>query len=917
MTLAKTATEMQGISPPEPPPLVRMHSISKRFGEVVAIQDADFELLLGEVHGLLGENGAGKTSLMNVLFGLYHPDAGEIDVDGKLVAFRTPSDAIRMGIGMVHQSFRNIPILSVAENVILGLRSEGTFLDLEKPSQRIAELSERYHLGINPKSKLSDLSAGEQQRVEILKALYRNIRVLILDEPTSVLTPSEIEGLFISIEKMVAEGHGVVFISHKLGEVKRICDRITVMRDGQTIRTVEKQQVSEVELARLMVGRDVVFRFDKIIHEPGNVILRTIGIKAKNDAGLEALSDVSLDLHCGQILGIAGVGGNGQSELAEVLAGLRKLTAGELIYKGEKINNLSPQDIINRGIALIPEKPREMGVLPGFTIEENTALKVFGRSPFHKGWFLNYDAIGHRADELMHAFDIRAPNRMTRAGTLSGGNINKLILAGELSRNPDLIIAVNPTAGLDVGATEYIRKHLLDERLRDKAILLISSDLEEVLGLSDQVAVIYRGKLSPSMDTGQVTRDEIGLLMAGGQASSQLMEKSVSSPMRVKSAPKSGSIDLKNEYVAQKTSLRLGQLLNIQNLYNRLADRSIWESIFGVIISISLALVIVGILMAIMRINPFQAYAALWNSAFGTLNGFAETLVRTTPVLFTGLAMVVAYRCGIWSIGGEGQLYFGAIGATIVGILSIGLPSWIHIPLVILSAFLFGALYGAIPGLMLVYRNANELITTMMMNYLAVYFTVFLISGNGPLRDTQRIVYQAQSLPIASSARLPIIIAGTRAHAGILIGLVTAVVVYIFLWKTTLGFRIRAVGDNPTAARFAGIKVSRSIILALAISGGLAGMAGMVEVTAVQGHLVELLSISYGYTGIAVALLGGLHPAGALLTALFFGGLAAGAAGLQRAVGVPTATTQIIQGLILMFVLARGVFKFSQKRVKE
>ncbi len=909
MTLEASDLQLGQASALDLQPLVRLVAVSKRFGDVLANDQSDFELLPGEVHGLLGENGAGKTSLMNALFGLYHPDAGEIYVHGRSVTFRSPSDAIRIGIGMVHQSFRNIPTLSVTENIVLGLPTGGVYLNLEEPAQRIAELSKRYHLDINPAALLWQLSAGEQQRVEILKALYRNASILILDEPTSVLTPNEAEGLFLSIEKMVAEGNGVVFISHKLGEVMRICHRITVMRDGRTIATTQKDLVTQKDLARLMVGREVIFQFDKPSQSPGKVLLRLQGICAENKAGRKALKDVSLDLHCGEVLGIAGVAGNGQTELAEVVTGLRPAIAGDLFFKGERINGLSPAEIIQRGVAHIPESTRQMGVLPNFSVEENTVLKVHDRSPIRWGWFLNPATIRARADALMQAFDIRAPDRQIQAGKLSGGNLNKLVLAGELCRNPDLIVAVNPTAGLDVGATEYIRKHLLNERLQDKAILLISSDLEEVLGLSDHIAVIYQGKLSPEIAADQIGRTDIGLLMAGGQVDGMLHTKDERPPLDIQPGEPGCANEELFAYTVTPTRERIRHFFNPKNLLVWLVDNSGWESLLGTSISIGAALLVVGLLIALMGVNPFRAYDALWRSAFGTLAGLGETLIRTTPVLLTGLAMVVAYRCGIWSIGAEGQLYIGAIGAALVGIYLGGLPGWILIPLMVAAGFLFGAAYGALPGLMLVYRNANELITTMMLNYLAIFFTGYLITGSGPLRDTTGIKFRAQSLPIADAAHLPILVPGTRMHAGILIALLAAVVVFILLWKTVLGFRIRAVGDNPTAARFGGIRVGRNIVLALAISGGLAGIAGMVEVSSVQGYLVEMLSADYGYTGIAVALLGGLHPFGAVLTALFFGALGAGASGLQRAVGVPTATTLIIQGLVLMFVLARGSFR--------
>jgi len=909
-TVAGLALDRQAAPAADSRPLVQMVAISKRFGGVTANDRASFELLPGEVHGLLGENGAGKTSLMNALFGLYHPDEGQIYVRGQRVVLHSPAVAIRLGIGMVHQNFRNIAGLTVAQNIVLGLPTQGLLLYLDEHVQKISELSERYDLGIDPRRPLWQLSAGEQQRVEILKALYRQASILILDEPTSVLTPAEIEGLFLSIEKMTAEGQGVVFISHKLGEVMRICDRITVMRDGKTIATMNKADVGQEDLARLMVGREVVFHVAKPLQAPGASLLQARGLCARNDAGREALSDVSFELRQGEIFGIAGVAGNGQSELVEVLTGLRRITDGEVRFRGERLAGLSPKEVIQRGIAHMPEKTREMGVLPGFSIEENTALKIHDQPPFCRGMFLNWRAIGARADALMRTFDIRAPNRRHKANKLSGGNLNKLVLACELGRDPDLILAVNPTAGLDVGATEYIRRHLVEERSRGKAILLISSDLEEVLALSDAVAVMYQGRLSPCLEAAQVSREEIGLLMAGGHP--EAVERDTRSDLAPSGPPHWIERQVIGYHVARPVEA-LREALSRKVLRALLADRSAWESVLGALGSIALSLLIVGGLIAMMGVSPLRAYQALWRSAFGSWAGIGESLVRTTPLLLTGLAMVVAYRCGIWSIGGEGQLYFGAIGATIAGIVTHDLPAWIHVPLVLLAGFVFGAAYGALPGLMLVHRNANELITTMMLNYLAIFFAGSLITGNGPLRQSGEIKFLPQSIPLAESARLPVILEGTRTHAGILIALAAVILVYLLLWKTVPGYRIRAVGDNPVAARFGGINVPRSIILAMAISGGLAGVAGMSEVAGIQGYLVEDLSAGYGYTGIAVALLGGLHPAGTILTALFFGALGAGATGLQRAVGVPTATTLIIQGLVLFFVLARRAFRAYRK----
>lgn len=903
--------------------LVRMVGIVKRFPGVLANDHISFELRAGEVHGLLGENGAGKSTLMNVLYGLYHPDSGEIFVHDRNVQLHSPADAIAHGIGMVHQSFRQIPNLSVAENVVLGLPSDGALLDLKAVSKRVLGISERYSLDIDPKTPLWQLSAGQQQRVEILKALYRDVQVLILDEPTSVLTPYETEGLFVVMEQMANEGYGVVFISHKLDEVLCISHRITVLRDGKVVETLDTPDASPDQvatsrsmLARLMVGREVIFRLEKPEVAPGAVLLETEALCAENDIGLPALRDVSLSLRQGEILGIAGVAGNGQSELAEVLTGLRPISSGQVSFSGESIDGLSPKQIIERGVGFIPEKVREMAVLPSFSIEANAILKVHDRPTFQRAGFLNEGAVATWAEALMEAFDVRAPNRHVAVEKLSGGNLHKLVLASELGRDPDLIIAANPTAGLDVGATEYIRKRLIGERERGKAVLLISSELDEILTLSDRIAVMYQGQIAGVVNPDQATAETMGLLMAGSLPEGQ-------TPTSDAALLKTSDPSVHTEW-AERATLPVREPRQRESWHQRLkpgrilrliSDPTGWASLVSAVVAVALALLLVGGLIALMGVNPVEAYQALWRSAFGTRNGIGETLIRTTPLLLTGLAVLVAFRCGIWNIGAEGQLYMGALGAALVGIMSDSLPTVIHLPLVVAAGFAFGAAYGAIPGLMRAYRGANEIITTIMLNYIAIFFVGYLVTG--PMRDPGLLLPQPQSPIIASAARLSKIISGTRAHSGIFIALVAAFVVYVLLWKTVAGYRIRAVGENPDAARFGGISVPRNIVLAMAISGGLAGLAGMAEVAGVRGYLIDNLSPGYGYTAIAVALLGGLHPAGVTLSAFFFAGLLAGADGLQRSVGVPTATVLIIQGLVLVFVIGRRAVRWRRQGTAE
>jgi len=499
--------------------VVEMRGITKRFPGVVANDRIDFEVRAGEVHALLGENGAGKTTLMNVLYGLYQPDEGEIYIRGHRVTLRSPRDAIALGIGMVHQHFMLIPPLTVAENVVLGLpSSRGPFLDTDRAERRISELAQRYGLKVDPHAYVWQLSVGEQQRVEIIKALYRGASILILDEPTSVLTPPEVRELFSVLRRMAEEGNAVIFITHKLHEVMAVSDRVTVLRDGRVVSTVDTADTSERQLARMMVGREVLFQVSKRPVAKGKVALEVRDLWAMGDRGLPALKGISLSLRQGEILGIAGVAGNGQRELAEVITGLRRATKGKVLIGGKDMTNCPPAAIIGEGVAYIPEERIRRGLIMDFSVAENAILETHNSPPFTDGWFLNRREIDRYVEGLISDYGVKTPSKDAPVRHLSGGNLQRLLLARELSRRPKLLIASQPTRGLDVGATEYIRRRLVEQREKGTAILLISEDLDEVLSLSDRVAVMYEGEIVGIVPEGEADVEEIGMMMAGAGA---------------------------------------------------------------------------------------------------------------------------------------------------------------------------------------------------------------------------------------------------------------------------------------------------------------------------------------------------------------------------------------------------------------
>ena len=499
---------------------VELRGITKRFPGVVANAGVDLEVDPGQVLALLGENGAGKSTLMNVLFGLYEPDEGEILLDGAPVRFASPAQSIAAGIGMVHQHFMLVPVFSVLENVMLGVETTTRLggLDRRAARARLLELSRDYNLEVDPDADVEDLSVGAQQRVEILKALYRDADCLILDEPTAVLTPPEIDDLFRIITTLTSSGRSVIFISHKLGEVRRIADRITVLRRGEVVGTTTPAEAGEADLATLMVGRQVQLVVDKTPAQPGGAILRVEDLRVLDERGVAAVDGISFEVAAGEIVAVAGVQGNGQTELVEALAGLRAVDAGTVSLDGADVTGLDPRRLLERGVAHVPEDRQRDGVVGAFPVRDNLVLNTFRRRPFARGLRVDRQAVRDNAARLMADFDIRAASPESPASTLSGGNQQKVVVAREFGHAERLLIAAQPTRGLDVGSIQYIHRRIVDKRDEGAAVLLVSTELDEVLALADRIVVVFRGRIVGTVARAEATRDGLGLLMAGATA---------------------------------------------------------------------------------------------------------------------------------------------------------------------------------------------------------------------------------------------------------------------------------------------------------------------------------------------------------------------------------------------------------------
>lgn len=499
--------------------VVEMLNIRKEFPGIVANDNITLNLKKGEIHALLGENGAGKSTLMGILFGMNQPDSGMIKMNGKEVKISNPNVANELGIGMVHQHFKLVHNFTITENIILGVEPKrffGLSVDIDSAAKRISELSERYGLNVDPYSKIEDVSVGMQQRVEILKMLYRNAEVLIFDEPTAVLTPQEIQDLIKIMKNLVSEGKSILLITHKLKEIKAAADRCTVIRRGKYIGTVDVAETSEARMAEMMVGRQVSFKVDKKEATPGETILKVENLSVMSNRKVLGLKSFSLEVKAGEIVGIAGVEGNGQTELVEAITGLRKAESGKITLKGQDITSIPVRSRINSGIAHIPEDRQKRGLVLDYTIEDNMVIEIYDRPPFSKHGLLNREEIRNYAEDIMESFDVRAgKGTESVARSLSGGNQQKAIVGREIELNPELLIAVQPTRGLDVGSIEYIHKRLVEQRDKGKAVLLVSLELDEILNVSDRISVVNHGELVGELYADEANENKVGLMMAG------------------------------------------------------------------------------------------------------------------------------------------------------------------------------------------------------------------------------------------------------------------------------------------------------------------------------------------------------------------------------------------------------------------
>jgi ABC-type uncharacterized transport system ATPase subunit/ABC-type uncharacterized transport system permease subunit len=911
-------------------PLLELRHITKAFGPKVANDDISLSVLPGRIHALVGENGAGKTTLMTMIAGTAQPDAGSIVFDGNDVQITSPKKAAALGIGMVHQHFKLIPSLSVAQNVFLGreLRTSRGTVDTARMESEVAELSKRFGLEIDPRARVTSLSVGLRQRVEVLKALSHDTRLLILDEPTAVLTPGETDDLFVVVRSLAEKGCAVLFISHKLGEVLAIADEITVIRDGRTIDTLPAAGLSQTDIAQMMVGREVLLRIAHTPAQPGRPVLEVDGLTVVDERGVTVLDDLSLTVRSGEIVGIAGVEGNGQSELAAAIAGMQPVDSGRLTLDGADITSAGVAVRRAAGLAYIPEDRDQVGSGPTLSVAENIIPTHLTPPVARRGW-----VSGRHADEftgrLIREFDVRGAGVSTPIGTLSGGNVQKVIIAREFASDPTLLMVSQPTRGVDVGAMEFVHNAVVSRRDHGSGVLLLSADLNEVMSLSDRLLVMYRGEIIAEFTQDTMSEAAVGLAMAGVRPSAEDVREAEASHEQVV-ALVSTNEDVDEELVGERVQAAVaevrppeagtapaaprpdvvdgerpgGRAAETREGWGQRVRRGAVTALRGSVqplVAVTIALLIgMGVILALGE-NPLAAYDQLFLSSLRRPQGIGALIAQFIPLAVLSAAVIISFRAGFFNVGGEGQLYVGAFTGAWAAFTFTSLPGPVLVLLSLLLGLAGGLVWGLIPGALLALWRVDIIVTTLMMSSIGILLTGYLVTG--PFRDPTAGL--AGSPKVAPQARFTMFDPQYGIGMDLVVALVAVAALGLVLTRSVWGLRVRQLGEMNRFAEYTGVSPRLMSIQVMALSGAVSGLAGAIFVLGPNGgRFLQTFSPGYGFLGITVALLARLNPWAAVLAAAFYADMMAGSNAMQINTSVPFPLVSVLQGIIILLITA-------------
>src|SRR5690625_3993753 len=914
-------------------PLLQLEQITKTFGEKVANDAVDLKVERGKILALVGENGAGKTTLMTMCAGLAEPDSGRIIYDGREVRIDSPNEAHDLGIGMVHQHFKLVPSLTVADNVFLGREIVGGTRTLDRRSmeKRVKELSEQFGLRLDPTADIRKRPGGLRQRVEVLKALSHDTEVLILDEPTAVLTPQESEELFEVMRGLADAGRAVVFITHKLGEVLAVADDIAIMRDGELVAERPAAGMTEADIASLMVGREVLLRVEHPPAQPKDPVLVLEDLEVNDDRGYRAVNEIDLTVRSGEIVGIAGVEGNGQSEMAQAIAGMRDVAGGTIELAGGNISRAAVSERRDLGLATIPEDRNATGVASEMTVAENMTGPHLDKGRT-RGGRPKLGAIAPVARKLIRRYDVRGATAAGPVGSRSGGNIQKVIIAREFEAAPSLLLANQPTRGVDVGAMEFVHNAIVQQRDGGSGVLLISADLNEVMSLSDRLMVMYGGKIVAEFTRETMDETRIGLAMAGVPderdaidpdalaREAQVQTVATEAERIIIESPENGAeghTATKAEPTPPPTASpppTAPAYDDEPTLSQRLLSKvtASGRGALQPIVAVILALIVGAGVIAITGGDPMAAYTSLLFGSFKSSVGLSALIAQLTPLLIIAASVVISFRTGLFNIGAEGQMYVGAFFGAWAA-FTFDLPGIVLIPFALVVGALAGAIWSFIPGFLLAVWRVDVIVTTLMLNYVAIRFTEYLV--NVPFKDESAGAPMTQR--IHEQANLPRMPWWSSINIGLVIAIVAIIIIALLLNRSVWGFKLRQVGDNPTFARFMGINVPGKLIQVMIVSGIFAGLAGAVEALGTTHRFFQGFSPGYGFLGLTVALLARLNPWAAIVAGLFYANMLAGANVMQLNNQVPFSLVSVLQGILIIFMTAEGLLAFRRRRRRK